>query len=295
MKFIKPTKISLKTHSVLNEAWLQDIIAKDPSILGFGDVSLLQRERLQPRAGRFDLLLVDPETRRRYEVEIQLGASDESHIIRTIEYWDNERKRYPNHDHCAVIVAEDITTRFLNVISLFNGNIPLIALQLTAFEQEGGVGLIFTRVLDEVSPGMAEDEEEAAASPMTRSDWETKASPQTVKLADQILENLKEVDQTLELNFTKHYIGLKRSGMPFNFLTFVPKKQRTHVAVKLPKTTEVDQIIENSGIEKLQYDSQWHNYRLALAPDELKTHRDLILRLGKSAYELRCGKVVANT
>ena len=48
----------------------------------------------------------------------------ESHIIRTIEYWDIERKRYPQYEHCAVLVAEDITSRFLNVISLFNGTIP---------------------------------------------------------------------------------------------------------------------------------------------------------------------------
>jgi hypothetical protein len=63
--------------------------------------------------GRLDLLLQDVDTNRRYEVEIQLGKTDESHIIRTIEYWDIERKRYPQYDHCAVIIAEDITSRFL--------------------------------------------------------------------------------------------------------------------------------------------------------------------------------------
>ena len=44
-------------------------------------------ERRQPKAGRLDLLLSDPESLTRYEVEIQLGSTDESHIIRTIEYW----------------------------------------------------------------------------------------------------------------------------------------------------------------------------------------------------------------
>ncbi len=34
----------------------------------------------------------------------------------------------------AVIVAEDITSRFLNVISLFNKAIPLVAIQLRALE-----------------------------------------------------------------------------------------------------------------------------------------------------------------
>jgi hypothetical protein len=32
-----------------------------------------------------------------------LGATDESHIIRCIEYWDIERRRYPAYEHCAVL------------------------------------------------------------------------------------------------------------------------------------------------------------------------------------------------
>ena len=73
------------------------------------------------RAGRLDLLLQDPDTMRRYEVELQLGTTDEAHIIRTIEYWDIERKRYPRYEHCAVLVAKDVTSGFLNVISSSTG------------------------------------------------------------------------------------------------------------------------------------------------------------------------------
>ena len=96
---------------------------------------------------------------RRYEVELQLGKSDESHIIRTIEYWAIERKRYPQYDHTAVIVAEDITSRFLNVISLFNGFIPLVAIQMNAIEISGSVSLVFTTVLDHVVLGLVEEDE----------------------------------------------------------------------------------------------------------------------------------------
>ncbi len=42
-----------------------------------------------------------------YEVEIQLDQTDPSHIIRTIEYWDIEKRRNPNYEHQAVIVAEE--------------------------------------------------------------------------------------------------------------------------------------------------------------------------------------------
>jgi hypothetical protein len=47
-----------------------------------------------------------------------------------------------------VIVAEDITSRFLNVIGLFNGFIPLIALQMSALKFGDQISLVFTKVVD---------------------------------------------------------------------------------------------------------------------------------------------------
>ncbi len=88
LTYLKPERIWLKTHAELDERWLQDRIGEDPGLLGLGDVVLKDRERIQPRAGRLDLLLQDVESTHRYEVEIQLGKTDEAHIIRTIEYWD---------------------------------------------------------------------------------------------------------------------------------------------------------------------------------------------------------------
>ena len=82
MQYIKPERILMKMHPELDEKWAQDRIASDPSVLGLGDLVLRDKERIQPRAGRLDLLLQDEDSKRRYEVEIQLGATDESHIIR---------------------------------------------------------------------------------------------------------------------------------------------------------------------------------------------------------------------
>ena len=47
-------------------------------------------------------------------------------LIRTIEYWDIERQRRPQSDHRAVIVAENITSRFFNVLRLLNRSVPVI-------------------------------------------------------------------------------------------------------------------------------------------------------------------------
>src|SRR5690606_18381800 len=189
-KLFKPEKLSISKLEGINEKSIQEMIAEDPSILGLGDLILKDKERIQPRAGRLDLLLQDAETTRRYEVEIQLGKTDESHVIRTIEYWEIERKRYPQYDHCAVIIAEDITSRFLNVISLFNGFIPLVAIQMKAFKFGDDIGLVFTKVLDEMPLGFVdEDEEREVQQTSTNRDfWIKRASNETVLLADKFLE-----------------------------------------------------------------------------------------------------------
>ena len=169
----KPERIDLKADPEYDEKWVQRIIAEDPSVLGLGDLVLRDRERVQPHAGRLDLLLQDMDTNRRFEVELQLGPTDESHIIRAIEYWDIERRRYPQYDHCAVLVAEQMTSRFLNVISLFNGALPLIAIQMQAFALGENITLIFTTVLDELVRGVVDEDEDAEAAPTDRAYWES--------------------------------------------------------------------------------------------------------------------------
>src|SRR5665213_1571460 len=98
----KAIPVSLRSLG-LDEKWLQDRINDDPSILGLGDLEIAGKEHHQPVGGRIDFLMRDTEEEIYYEVEVMLGALDESHIIRTIEYWDIERQRRPKYDHRAVI------------------------------------------------------------------------------------------------------------------------------------------------------------------------------------------------
>ena len=118
MEYSKIERINLREH--FSERWLQDIIEKDPTIIGLGEVEVYRRERKQSSGGRIDFLMVNSDNTTMYEVEVMLGSTDESHIIRTIEYWDLEKRRFPSRNHKAVIIAENITNRFFNVISLMN-------------------------------------------------------------------------------------------------------------------------------------------------------------------------------
>lgn len=286
-KYSKSERISLKNHPDLNERWIQDLIADDPSILGLGDLVLRDRERIHPRAGRLDLLLQDPDTKRRYEVELQLGATDEAHIIRTIEYWDIERKRYPQYDHCAVLVAENITSRFLNVVALFNGTIPLIAIQMHALKIGEHITLVFTTVMDELSRGMVDEDEDAASTPADRAYWEKRATKGTVALADQMLELLREFDPSLNLKYNKFYIGLEKDGQPYNFVQFRPKKNQLTFEVRLPQSDELDEKIDQAGLDTLEYAKRWGQYRIRLTKDDLKSKAGIIKELAGMAHERR--------
>lgn len=287
VEFERAERLSLRAHPELTEKWVQDLIAEDPSILGLGDLELRQKERIQPRAGRLDLLLQDPDTKRRYEVELQLGATDETHIIRTIEYWDIERKRYPQYDHCAVLIAEDITSRFLNVISLFNGTIPLIALQMQALKIAGKVTIVFTRVMDEMARGLVDEDEEAEAFPADRAFWEGKGSKTTLQMVDRCLELIKEIDPTIELKYNKHYIGLGKDRLPFNFVAFRPKKSTLTIEVKVPQSDDVDAVIEQAGLDTLEYNARWNMYRLRLTQADVKAKSEVIAELMKLAHDRR--------
>jgi len=227
------------------------------------------------------LLLYDPEANRRYEVELQLGKVDESHIIRTIEYWDIERKRNPQYDHCAVIIAEEITSRFLNVISLFNGHIPLIAIQLKAIKVGDNISLFFTKVLDEIRLELHEEDVEQKS--VDRSYWEKLSTTNSLKLTDDLLKLINENTQEFSLKYNKPYIGLVKDGFVSNFVTFIPRKNNVIVNIKLDQSEEITERVKD--MDTLPYDRSWGNYRFRVQPRDLENYVDILKALMNEAKE----------
>jgi predicted transport protein len=249
--------------------------------LGLGDLILKDKERIHPNAGRLDLLFQDSDSERRYEVEVQLGKVDESHIIRTIEYWDIERKRYPNYQHYAVIIAEDITNRFLNVISLLNKTVPLIVIKMGTYKYQDNYWLTFTTIMNEVRPDLIEEEEIKEVT--DRNYWEKRGTSTTVALADELLNIIREFDKDYELKYNKFYIGLAKNGQPDNFVIFNPQKQSTTMKLKLESSEEIDKLIEEAGLDLMEYDGKWGRYRIRISEKDLHKNKELITNLLKMA------------
>ena len=282
LEHVKLAKVEMKNSPELTERWIQEVVAADPSLLGLGELDVRDIERRQPHAGRLDMLLYDPEASTRYEVELQLGSTDESHIIRTLEYWDTERRRYPQYEHVAVIVAEEITARFFNVISLFNGFIPIVAIQMTALSVgDDQVSLVFTKVLDHVALGT---DEEDKPEPADRSHWAKRSTPEVMKVVDQIHKLVEQQDPGVELKYNKHYIGLVKNGSVNNYVSIVPRKKKVNVHFRIRRLDEITDMIDNAGIGTLPYDKVFNNYRIVIPHGTaVDDHRQLLSALIKVA------------
>lgn len=282
IQYVKHKRLTLKQHPDLNEKWVQARITSDPELLGLGEVDVKDVERPQPHGGRLDLLLYDPLANTRYEVELQLGATDESHIIRTIEYWDTERRRWPQYEHVAVIIAEEITARFFNVISLFNGFIPIIAIPIIAIELNDAITLVFNTVLGRITLGIEEDEEKDEAA--DRAYWLSRASTDTLAITDSLLNLVQAVDSGVALKYNKHYIGLAHGGVPNNYVVFRPRR-RGHVVAefRIDRSDELDERLEGAGFDMLTYQTRYGQYRIQISQDDLELRGDPLRELVQMA------------
>ena len=254
--YVKPKRIDLKNHPSLNEKWVQGLISQDPSILGLGSLKLVEKERQMIGGGRLDFLLADGDDEgfgeERYEVEVQLGATDPSHIIRTIEYWDIEQRRNPSYDHYAVLVAEDITSRFLNVLSLLNRSVQLYAIQMQALEVGDRLTLVFTTVVDlSAQQGDGED-----TPPVNRGYWDNKA-----KALLEIADDIRSLDPQFELRYNQQYIAVAKEGKKYVGLR--PMKGGLKLSIYAKESADLADVIGQGGLGgETEYKKRGYRFRL---------------------------------
>jgi hypothetical protein len=279
--FIKAEPISLRDEFGA-ESFVQDLLAKDPSLLTLGDLVLRGKERVQSSSGRLDLLYESPDGTTWYEVEVQLGGTNETHIIRTLEYWDNERRHRPNINHIAVIVAEHITQRYFNVIALFNQHIPVIAIQMSAINVGGNKTIHFTKVLDHSVQSTPIEED--VYEPSDRSYWVKRTSEGMIQIVDKLLKFAKEKDPTVEYKYTKGYINTYVDGQRSNFISLKPQKKSVRMSLFSPQSPSLEAKIKSEGFE-FEFEEKWNKYRIWADEREFSDHEDFFRDLVHLAYD----------
>lgn len=258
------------------EKWLQDQICKNPSLLTLGDLRLITRERQQWKNGRLDILLTDDD-QKLFEVEVMLGETDEKHIIHTIEYWDNEKRKYPLKKHYPVLVAESFDRRFFNILHLFSLTIPLIAVQIQLIEVAGQKSLHFSKIIDTYQE--PEDEEPESSSPEeSESDWNKRARF-VVEAAKTLLEIIKGTFPNGELHYVYNYISIRVNGKAN---IWIKKRGGNQSQIEfwfteklLPKAVELLVKAEVSAIQKGQ------TLLLTMDSESLKKHESTIVEFAK--------------
>lgn len=261
-----------------DEAWLQQRIFENPSCLGLGDLTALDKERRQGSGGRIDILLKDDEDDAMYEVEIMLGETDETHIIRTIEYWDNEKRRWPQRQHFAVLVAENFNRRFFNVIYLLSQSIPLIAVRASLLQMGGQKFLFFAKIIDtyeEVDDGVPIE------PPADRSFWVSR-SQITLAIAEDLLQVVKGVDPTALVSFTKSYVAI---GSKKNYIWVTTRKgNKARVEIRISDVYKdaAQKIFDEKSISA---DLRRGTFRFALQREQISTYATMIAELAKMASE----------
>jgi hypothetical protein len=270
-----------------NEAWLRDKIYEDPSILGLGDLQAIMKEKGQPQGGRLDILLKNPEDDSMYELELQLGPTDESHIIRTIEYWDSEKRRWPRRSHTAVLVAETITNRFFSVVSLLSEAVPIIGIQVNILQIGESQGLHFTKLIDSYEEP---EEDEPRQQAYDERHW-INVSPGGLECAKWYRDVLAGLYEEVLIKYFEFYISLSVGGRArvwinrrANNRAFIEAKPAEakfqevveHFnAANVPFGTRSGAVITlNTSIAELRQNANLHQWLAArLAPPNLKIAR----------------------
>lgn len=228
-----------------DEYWLQDQIWSKPAMLGLGDLDAIGKERRQNGGGRLDILLKNPEDDTMYEVEVMLGETDPTHIVRTIEYWDNEKRRWPQRQHYAVLVSEHINRRFFNVIHILSHAVPIIGIQASLLDVDGKQSLFFTKIIDTFEEV---DDGSSATEQVKRDDW-LKEAKWTVEAADKLFAVTAPFFTEPALKYLKGYIGIT---VGHNNYFWLRKRSgdKTRVGVRIASHLENDaqKLLYEAGI-----------------------------------------------
>lgn len=202
-----------------------------------------------------------------------LGPTDESHIVRTIEYWDIEKRRRPDKEHRAVIVAENITSRFFNVISLLSRSIPIIAIKLEALEVDGKFTISFTKVLDLYELPETED---SPSNATTAQSWIDYSDKESYDVFERFVKLIATTGKNPRITYNVDHIAV--GGSRRNFAWFWPTRKNHHCTVDL-RVGEANldstlQLFNDSGLDATQRGS--NILKIRLTPSEFAAKTGLI-------------------
>lgn len=258
-----------------DEYWLQEQIYENPNSLGLGELESVAKEKQQSSGGRLDILLKNPEDDSMYEVEVMLGDTDETHIIRTIEYWDNEKRRWPQRQHYAVLVAESITRRFFNIIQLLSHSIPIIAVQVNLIEHSNHKALHFSKILDTYEEP---DDGTGDGVVYDESFWKKKA-PWTIETARALLDCIGDLYENPAIRFVKNYVAFTVLGN--NYFWFHKRSANKSILSFRVSDEYFDEVSHLLDEQNITFVQKRNKYKITTDTNFIMKNRDLLRQIAE--------------
>ena len=286
LKYIEHENFSLK-DSPINECRIADIIENDPSKIGLGECEIIRRERHQGNRV-LDFLIQQEDEDIRYEVELQLGKADYSHICRSILYWSREKRKTPQYQHFPVLIAEEISQKHLELISHINAPMIVIKMQGNIINNKDYI-LDFDILLDgrESYPMSDEYEEDKSSVTVDEEYWKKKGCPATTDLLGKVFQIITDINPNFEKNWKKHHIGLKdNNGSPKNFVSFKTRKEFLTLEIKVERDKKFDEIKEENDLNMI-YKAKHKRYILKLKSKDFEDNKENIRYFIQVAHDRR--------
>lgn len=187
-----------------------------------------------------------------------------------------------------MIVAEEITARFFNVIRLLNRAVPLIALQLSAFPISKDEVIVHAiKVLDIYEE--AEPEEEEGGAQVDRRYWERRASAASLQALDAVVALVNAEVGQARVTYNKGHIALGTSGR--NFCWFHPPREASHCHVRVRTSAdsreEQMRAFDDTGLYVRAFQRELITLKLAVR--DIETHREQLVALLRACEALSRG------
>lgn len=264
-EYLEPKRIRLRDRPELGEQWAKERLIESPQLLQLGDLVLTEEESRLPGAGRLDLLFQDSEAGRMYEVEIQVGSMNSSHILRGIEYWGTVQMMYPEYDHYPVLVAENIAgSRFLKAVRILNTYIPFIVLEMRVLQLNDRFSLELTKV----SLEQVETPKRALV------DWPEAQNESRTELL-RIIEMFAKKAIVTE---TKAYTGFSRSPGASYFAWLRCQKSKILLELALRESPRVSSFLQEAKLEfRIIVRNKRTRYRIKITADKLELLKPLLI------------------
>ena len=184
----------------------------------------------------------------------------------------------------AVLVAEDVTSRFLNIMSLFDGTIPFVAFQLEALKVDEKIILKFVKVLDQRLLRRDDGTDVVEGKETTRGEWVEYCGEKIMGMVDRALAFINEnADPKRILKYRQQHIGLTDGRRVSNFIWFEPRKSFLHVGYRsVPDAHAWSERLEEAGLPA-EAETGW--LKVTVRPEEFADHEDLIRELTLAVVE----------